>query len=68
MQKIVELVNADSLAVMKKILKIFTDLGYSNIWAESFDMFWNNFPIRKFLGFNTKSEESFLSIILKNTL
>ena len=52
---------------MKKILKLFSNLGYSNIWAESFDMFWNNFPIRKFLGF-AKSEESFLSIILKNTL
>ena len=31
-------------------------------------MFWSNFPIRKFLGFSAKSDEAFLSIILKNTL
>ena len=64
---IVELVNADSQGIIKKILKLVARLGYSNIWAESFDMFWNNFPVRKFLGFN-KSEESFLSLILRNTL
>ena len=36
-------------------MKIFTKLGYSNIWAESLNMYWINFPIRKQLGFNNKS-------------
>lgn len=58
----------DSNKIIKKVMKIFSKIGYSNIWAESLDMYWINFPIRKQLGFNNKSEESFLSILLKNTL
>ena len=63
-----EIVEKDTEGIMKKILRIFKSLGYSNIWAESLNIFWTNFPIRKFLGLNSPSEESVLSIILKNTL
>lgn len=66
--RIVKIVDEDSQFVQKKILKIFEKLGYSNIWAESFNMFWLNFPIRKHLGLNKTSEQSILSILLNISL
>ena len=67
-KEIVKIVEQDREGTMQKILRIFQGLGYSNIWAENLNIFWTNFPIRRFLGLNSPSEESVLSIVLKYTL
>lgn len=62
------MVNQNPIKILQQILKLFKNLGYSNIWAESMNMFWLNFPIRKHLGLNKPSEQSVFSVVLNIAL